>query len=115
MDGLLHFTSVPVSFSLKDLDIGHGYRVPCPKAVITYSCGVVQFTMFFEPDTQGAFRFSDVGVRRVLVTCNVVDGATFLFLWCLILGMDNFGSQSVGRLMVHVDAIVLVYTAKLFR
>ena len=98
MDGLLHFTSVPVSFPLKDLDIGHGYRVPCPKALLTYSCGVVQFTVFFEPDTQEAFGFPNVGVRRVLVTCNVVDGATLLFLGFLSLGWTILDRRELAGL-----------------
>ena len=70
------------------------------EAVFAHSWGSVQFGVFLEPDTQGPLGFTYIGMFRIAVAGDVVDGATLSFLRGLILGMDKHGPHGIGRLVM---------------
>ena len=65
------------------------------EAVFTHT----QFRVFLEHP--GVAWIHLLGMLRIVVTGDVVDGATLSFLKGLILGMDKLGPHGIGRLVIH--------------
>ena len=80
IDGLFHLALHPVLFSVKDFWIVHGNTVIGGITVVSYTSRFILFTVLLEPNAERSLSLPNVGVVGVVVTCDVVDGATQFFL-----------------------------------
>ena len=86
LDGFTDLSSVPVVFFAQDLDIVHGAIVACVGEVVFNSrIDSLSDGMLFESCFKVPPSLSDVILWTVL-TFNVVNYSTLIFLLCFVLG-----------------------------